>query len=190
MNARRPPSPWLKLAIDIGPLAAFFAAYSLAGLMAATAVLMVATLSGLAVAYAIERRIPKMPLIGAALVLGFGALTLALDDETFIKMKPTAVYLLFAAVLLAGQATGRSLLKPLLDAAFHIDDAGWRIMTLRWGVFFLVMAGVNEILWRNFPTEIWVNAKVFGFLPLTFAFAAAQAPLMRRHALPEDTKPS
>ena len=191
MTERAPPSPILKLAVDLGPLVAFFAAYSLAGLMVATGVLMAATVVALALAYVLERCVATMPLVSAGLALGFGALTLALDDEVFIKMKPTAVYLLFAGVLLVGQALGRPLLKPLFEAAFQVDAAGWRSLTLRWGAFFVAMAGLNEFVWRTMATETWVNVKVFGFLPLTFLFAIAQAPLIKRHEVePKATTPS
>lgn len=189
MTERKPPSPALKLAVDMGPLVVFFAAYSLAGLMVATGALMAATIAALALAYALERRVAMMPLVSAGLALGFGALTLALDDEVFIKMKPTAVYLLFAGVLFVGQALGRPLLKPLFEAAFQVDEAGWRILTLRWGAFFVAMAGLNEFVWRTMATETWVNVKVFGFLPLTFIFAIAQAPLMKRHAVEPKAMP-
>lgn len=190
MTERALPSPILKLAVDLGPLIAFFAAYSAAGLMVATGVLMAATVAALTLAYALERRVATMPLVSAGLALGFGALTLALDDEVFIKMKPTAVYLLFAGVLLVGQALGRPLLKPLFEAAFQVDEAGWRILTLRWGAFFVAMAGLNEFVWRTMATETWVNVKVFGFLPLTFLFAIAQAPLIKRHAVEPKATPS
>lgn len=189
MTERAPASPVLKLAVDLGPLIAFFAAYSLAGLMVATGVLMAATVAAVALAYALERRVATMPLVSAGLALGFGALTLVLADEVFIKMKPTAVYMLFAGVLLVGQALGRPLLKPLFEAAFQVDEAGWRILTLRWGAFFVAMAGLNEFVWRTMATETWVNVKVFGFLPLTFVFAIAQAPLIKRHEVEPKAPP-
>jgi intracellular septation protein len=177
-------SPMARMAVDVGPLAAFFAAYAMKGLMAATVVLMAATVAALAVSLIVERRVPLMPLVSAGLVLVFGALTLYLDDETFIKQKPTAVYLLFAAALLLGQAFGQSFLKKVLDTAFHLDARGWHILTLRWGGFFIFMAALNEFVWRGFSTELWVNVKVFGFLPLTLLFALMQAGLIRRHTVP------
>ena len=188
MNQRRL-SPGLRMAVDAGPLAAFFIAYAMKGLMAATVVLMIATLASLSVSLIVERRVPLMPLISAALVLAFGALTLYLDDETFIKQKPTAVYLLFAAALLLGQAFGQSFLKKVLDTAFQLDPRGWRILTLRWGAFFVFMAVLNEIVWRGFSTDVWVNVKVFGFLPMTLLFAVAQAGLIRRHAVSAENQP-
>ena len=184
MSQRKAP-PLVKLLIDAGPLVAFFVVYSRAGLMTATGVLIGATLVALVASYAIERRIALMPLISAGLVAVFGGLTLWLADETFIKMKPTIVYLLFAAALLGGLAFGRPFLKPLFQMAFHLTDEGWRILTLRWGLFFIAMAILNEIVWRNFSTDLWVDLKVFGFLPLTFVFAAAQVPLLMKYAEPE-----
>jgi intracellular septation protein len=189
MTPRKAP-PLIKLLIDAGPLVVFFVVFSRAGLMTATAVLIGATLVALAASYAIERRIALMPLISAGLVAVFGGLTLWLADETFIKMKPTIVYLLFATALLGGLALGRPFLKTLFQMAFHLTDAGWRILTLRWGAFFVAMAVLNEIVWRNFSTDLWVDLKVFGFLPLTMLFALAQIPLVRRHALPDEPKSS
>lgn len=171
--------------IDIGPLAAFFVAYSRADLMVATGVFMAATAIALAINYAIERRIPKMPLISGAVVMVFGGLTLWLADETFIKLKPTIVYLTFSALLLGGLATGRLLLKPLFEMAFKLNDEGWRALTLRWGVFFIVMAALNETVWRTMSTDTWVDLKVFGFLPLTLLFALVQVPLIRRTMIEE-----
>lgn len=189
MSHRKAP-PLVKLLIDAGPLIAFFVIYSRVGLMPATATLIGATLVALAASYFIERRIALMPLISAGLVAVFGGLTLWLADETFIKMKPTIVYLLFAAALLGGLALGRSFLKSLFQMAFHLTDEGWRILTLRWGLFFIAMAILNEIVWRNLSTDLWVDLKVFGFLPLTMLFALAQIPLIRSRALPEEPKSS
>lgn len=179
------PSPGLKLLIDLGPLAAFFAAYALGGLMVATAVLMGAAVAVVALGYAVERRIARMPLITAVVVLVLGGLTLWLNDETFIKRKPTIVYLAFAAILLVGQMAGRSPLKSLLQMAFELTEEGWRRLTLRWGFFFIAMAIFNEIVWRSFSTDIWVKVKVFGFLGLTLVFGALQVPLIRRTTLAE-----
>ncbi len=196
MTPRKAP-PLVKLLIDAGPLIAFFAVFKYgdklmlgSGLMPATGVLIAATLIALVVAYIIERRVALMPLITAGLVAVFGGLTLWLADETFIKMKPTIVYLLFAAALLIGLAFGRPFLKPLFQMAFHLTDEGWRILTLRWGIFFIAMAVLNELVWRNFSTDLWVDLKVFGFLPLTMLFALAQIPLVRARSLPQEPKSS
>ena len=181
--------PLPKLLVDVGPLAAFFIAFTKWDIFVATGVFMVATLVSLGVSYGVERRIARMPLITAIVVMLFGGLTLALADETFIKLKPTIVYLIFAVILSAGHLTGRSLLKPLFEMAFQLTEAGWRTLTLRSAGFFVVMAALNEIVWRNLSTDVWVNVKVFGFLPLTLVFFFAQMPLIRRTMLREDAAP-
>ena len=176
---------WLRPAVDYGPLVAFFAVYLVAGLLPATAALMAATAVGLALSLWVTRRVPVMPLVTAGVVVVFGGLTLWLNDDTFIKMKPTIVQLLFACVLLGGLLFNRMLLKPLFHTVWSIDDEGWRRLTLRFGLFFVAMAVLNEIVWRTQSTDVWVSFKVFGILVLTFAFAMAQVPLLNRHRLPE-----
>lgn len=176
---------WLKPALEYVPLAAFFVAYLAYGLMPATAVLLVATALTLLVSLVTTRRVPMMPLITAAIVAVFGGLTLWLNDATFIKMKPTIVQALFAVVLLGGVLIGRQPLKPLFGHVWNLDERGWRILTLRFAVFFAAMAGLNELVWRTQSTELWVNFKVFGILALTFAFSMAQIALINRHTLPE-----
>ena len=176
---------WLRPATDYGPLAVFLLGYMLWGLMPATAALMAATAVALVLTLALERRLPMMPLITAAVVGVFGGLTLWLNDETFIKLKPTIVQALFAAVLLGGLALGRPLLKSLLGSALALDDRGWHRLSLRWALFFLAMAGLNELVWRTQTTDFWVTFKVFGILGLTLAFALAQTPLLLRHRPPD-----
>ncbi len=185
MRAKNPPR-WLKPATEFGPIAAFFLAYLLSDLLWATGALMAATAVALALSLMLAGRVPLMPLITAAVVGVFGGLTLWLKDETFIKIKPTIVQSLFALVLLGGLAAGRPLLKPLMGTTWPMDDAGWRRLTLRFGIFFAVMAGVNEAVWRTQSTDVWVAFKVFGILGLTFAFALSQMPLMQRHHRPPD----
>lgn len=175
--------PLVKLAIDLGPLLVFFAAYARGGIMTATAAFMVATLVALGVCYTLVRRLPVIPLVTAAIVLVFGGLTLAFADEHFIKLKPTVVNGLLAATLLGGLLVKRPLLKPLLEAAVQLDARGWRVLTLRWAAFFVILAVLNEIVWRSFSTDTWVSFKVFGLLPLTLLFSLAQVPLIRRHAV-------
>jgi intracellular septation protein len=200
-------SPGLKLAIDLGPLLLFFLANSRpslfapllapflpqsiltgehAGIFVATAVFIPAILIALAVSYAKTRHLPVMPVVTAIIVVVFGGLTLFLQNETFIKLKPTIVYLLFAAVLLGGLAFRKALLGMVFDTMFHLTEEGWKKLTLRWGLFFLCLAVLNEAVWRNVSTDTWVSFKVFGFLPLTFIFAAAQFPLLQRYAIPEE----
>ncbi len=126
-----------------------------------------------------------MPLITAIIVIVFGGLTLFLQNETFIKLKPTIIYVLFGAALLIGLAFGKSLLGLVFDSVFHLTDEGWRKLTLRWALFFLALAVLNEIVWRTQSTDTWVTFKVFGVLPLTFVFAALQYPLLQKYAAPE-----
>ncbi|MSP67706.1 MAG: septation protein A [Alphaproteobacteria bacterium] len=189
MTATTPP-PWLKPTVDYGPLAAFFIAYLLSDLWAATVALMVATAVAVALALALERRLPMLPLITAVMVGIFGGLTLWLQDETFIKMKPTIVQGVMAAILLGGLAVGRPLLKPLMQASWPMTEDGWRRLTRRFACFFIAMAALNEVVWRTQPTGVWVNFKVFGILALTFLFMVAQWPLLKRHTtdLPAKTK--
>ena len=178
---RKALNPMLKFALELGPLALFFAAYSRLGIFAATAVLMACVFVTLGVSYAMLKRIPVMPLVTAAIVLIFGSLTLILHDETLIKIKPTALYLLFGAALFAGLWLKRPLLKILFDGALHVTEEGWRKLTWRWAFFFLALAVLNEIVWRTQTTDVWVKFKTFGFLPITLLFALAQAPLIMRY---------
>jgi intracellular septation protein len=176
-------NPFLKVVLDLGPLALFFFANSRYGIFAATATFMVAILVALAVSYAMTRHLPIMPVVTAIIVVVFGGLTLILHDATFIKVKPTIIYALFGAVLLGGLFFNKPLLGMVFDSLFHLTQEGWRKLTWRWAIFFLVLAVLNEIVWRNFSTNAWVDFKVFGVTPLTFVFAALQAPLLKRYAV-------
>src|SRR6516225_4899262 len=175
-------NPLLKLALDIGPLVLFFAANAKFGIFAATGAFMVAVVAALLVSYVMIRQWPIMPLVTAIVVVVFGGLTLALHDDTFIKLKPTIIYSAFGGILLGGWIFQRPFLEILFDSMFHLTPEGWRKLTLRWALFFLVMAVLNEAVWRSQSTDFWVNFKLFGFVPLTFLFAAAQVPLMSRYA--------
>ncbi|MBP2227137.1 intracellular septation protein [Azospirillum agricola] len=174
-----------RLAIEAGPLAAFFIANSQAGIMTGTAVFMVAISIAVAVSWHLERRVPIMPVVGAGFVLLFGGLTLWLQDDLFIKIKPTLVNLLFATVLFVAHLMRRNVLKRLLGTVLAMTDEGWRTLGIRWAWFFLLLAVVNEIVWRSMTTDAWVNFKVFGIMPLTLLFSAFQAPLIMRHQVPE-----
>lgn len=180
MQKRRAPA-WVQPAVDYGPLAVFLVAYWRGDLMTATAGLIAATAVALLVSLVVARRVPVMALITAGVVAVFGGLTLWLEDETFIKMKPTIIQGLFAMVLLGGLAMKRSPLKPLMGASWPMDDEGWRRLTLRFALFFSAMAGLNELVWRTQSTDLWVTFKVFGILALTFGFVLSQLPLMQRH---------
>ncbi len=181
MPAEPAPSVLLKLAIELGPLLVFFGANAAAGIYAGTAAFMAATVVSLAAAWFSYHKVPVMPLVSGAIVLVFGGLTLYLRDDTFIKLKPTIVYTMFAALLAAGLMWKKPMLELLFGPMFTLTEEGWRKLTIRWALFFAAMAVVNEIVWRNFSTDIWVSFKAFGFLPLTFLFAIAQVPLMQRH---------
>jgi intracellular septation protein len=176
-------NPLLKLALDFGPLVLFFFANSRYGIFAATATFMVAVLAALAVSYAMTRHLPVMPVVTAIIVVVFGGLTLFLHDATFIKVKPTIIYALFGAILLGGLFFGKPLLGMVLDSMFQLTDEGWRKLTLRWAIFFFVLAVLNEIVWRNTSTNVWVDFKVFGVLPLTFLFGALQVPLLKKYGV-------
>jgi intracellular septation protein len=175
------PSVLLKLAIELGPLLVFFGTNAAAGIYAGTAAFMAATLVSLLAAWFSYHKLPIMPIVSGVIVLVFGGLTLYLRDETFIKLKPTIVYTTFAALLVAGLLWKKPMLELLFGPMFTLTEEGWRKLTIRWALFFAVMAVVNELVWRNVSTDAWVSFKAFGFLPLTFLFAIAQVPLMQRH---------
>jgi intracellular septation protein len=178
--------PLLRLGLDLGPLLLFFGINAYLGIFAATASFMVAIVIALATSRILTGQFAKMPLVTAVFVMVFGGLTLWLQDETFIKIKPTIIYLLFAGILLGGLAVKRVFLQILLGEAFDLTETGWRKLTLRWTGFFVFLALLNEIVWRTFSTDAWVSFKVFGLLPLTLAFAALQAGLLQRYARHSD----
>ena len=148
---------------------------------------MVAIVVALGVSYALTRHLPMMPLVTAVIVLIFGGLTLVLHDELFIKVKPTIIYLLFAGVLLGGLAFRKPLLGMVFDSVFNLTEEGWRKLTVRWAVFFLVLAVLNEIVWRTQTTDFWVSFKLFGVVPLTILFGALQVPLLTKYEVKTDT---
>jgi intracellular septation protein len=181
-KAKRPAlHPLTKLTLDLGPLVLFFFANSYRGIFFATGALMVATLVALAISYALTRRIAIVPVATAGIIIAFGALTLWLQDESFIKIKPTLIYVMFSSILIVGLATGRPLFEYVLDGAFHMTHDGWKKLTWRWVFFFLAMAVANEFVWRTFSTDVWVAVKTFGVIPVTLLFALAQTPLMMRY---------
>jgi intracellular septation protein len=180
-NPARPLNPFLKLALELGPLIVFFLANQRAGIFAATGIFIVATVLSLLVHYGLVRKLPTMPLVSGVVVVVFGGLTLALQDDHFIKLKPTIVNTLFGLVLLGGLYFRKPLLAIVLDSVFDLTEEGWRKLTLRWALFFFVLAFLNEIVWRTQSTDFWVSFKVFGIMPLTIAFALAQTPLLMRY---------
>lgn len=171
----------LKIALDIGPLAVFFIAYKFAGVYAATVAIMLATFLSLGITYCLEKKISPMPLISGIVIAIFGMLTIIFHNEEFIKMKPTMVNIIFSSILLGGLYFKRPLLKYALGSALALSDKGWQVLSLRWGLFFLFLAGLNEFIWRNFPTDFWVNFKVFGMLTLTMVFSLLQLPLIKKY---------
>jgi len=171
---------WRRLGLESGPRGVFFVVNQIWGIFVATGCFMVAIVVAVALSWHLERRVPIMPLVSAVFVLVFGGLTLYLADDLFIKIKPTVVNLLFAAVLFAGLAAGRSYIKVIMGPVFHMTDSGWRTLTWRWSFFFLFLAIVNELVWRNFSTEFWAGFKLFGIMPITLLFGAAQIPLLMR----------
>ncbi len=180
----RPAQPsGAKLIIEMAPLVLFFGAYAVYGLKTATGVLMVASLVSLAAAWKWLGHVSSMLIVTAILVCFFGVLTFAFDDPSFIKMKPTAVNLLFAGILGFGLVTGRQFLKHVLGEALQLADEGWNKLTVRWIGFFTVMAAANEFIWRTMSEAAWVNFKVFGILPLTIVFTIAQVGLIQRYTL-------
>ncbi|MGH6840704.1 MAG: septation protein A [Methylocella sp.] len=203
----KPPSPWLKFGVEMGPLILFFFANARpklfepavapflppailsgpnASLFTATLVLMAAVAAALAVSLVSTRRLPFVPLMTAVLVLVFGGLTLYLQNATFIKMKPTVLYAGFGVALIGGLAMNKLVLPIIFDHAMALTERGWRLLTLRWGGFFFALALVNEIVWRTQSNDTWVAFKFPGILILILLFSGAQVPLIARHKLPDE----
>lgn len=186
-------NPLLKLALEFGPLAIFFFANSYGDrlfgvaedrrIFVATGIFIAASLIALALSRALLGYLPRMAIVNAIVVTVFGGLTLALDDAFFIKVKPTIVNALFGSVLLGGLFFGRALLSLVLETVLQLDEEGWRKLTFRWGLFFFVLAAINEVVWRTQTQDFWVAFKVWGVMPLTMAFALAQTPLILKHEI-------
>ena len=170
----------LKLFVDYAPIAVFFITYWLGDLFAATTAIIIATVIVLIVSYIIERRIPIMPLVTGIIIVLFGGLTLWLKDETFIKMKPTIIQVIFGLILLGGLYTKHLFLEKLLGTSIKMEREGWEIFTRRFSFFFFSMALLNEFVWRTQSTDFWVNFKVFGILILTIIFLVGQLKLLQR----------
>ncbi|HXR95042.1 MAG TPA: septation protein A [Rhizomicrobium sp.] len=175
-----------RLLLDLGPLFLFFLSFEFRGIFVATGIFMLAVLVALAVGWHLEKRLSPIPLITAVLVMIFGGLTLYLKNDVFIKMKPTVLYTIFGATLLGGLLFNRLFIKYVFTEAFDLTERGWRGLTWRWGVFFLILAAINEAVWRNTSTATWVSFKVWGIMSLIFIFALAQTPfLLKHHVNPE-----
>lgn len=195
-SAAKPINPLLKLALEFGPLAIFFFVNSYGDrwfgvaedrrIFVATGIFIAASLIALALSKIVMNHLPRMAIVNAVVVTVFGGLTLALDDAFFIKVKPTIVNTLFGCILLGGLYFGRSLLALVLDSVLQLDEEGWRKLTLRWGLFFFVLAALNEAVWRTQTQDFWVAFKVWGVMPLTMIFALAQTPLILKHEIKRD----
>lgn len=167
--------PFIKALNEFGPLIVFFVVYKFyGGIIPATMAIVVCSLISIAVIYYYERKIPAMPLFTAGILVVFGSITVFTGDSTFIKIKPTIIYLLFATILLFGLFYNKIFLKAVLEKAFTLSDEDWIRFSKRWAYFFIFLACLNEAIWRNFSEELWVKFKVFGFLPLTIAFLLSQ----------------
>ena len=177
------PHPVFKLVTELGPLIVFFIANAKFNLFVATGAFMVAIVAAMIASYVVVRHVPMMAIVTAVIVFVFGTLTLVLHDETFIKIKPTIIYGLFAAILGGGLLFGRSFIAILFNQMFNLTPKGWRILTMRWALFFLGMAVLNEIIWRTQSTDFWVAFKAFGAVPLTMVFAISQMPVIKRYHL-------
>ena len=176
----------LKLLVEVGPLVVFFVTNARAGIYWGTGTFMAATFVSLAASRFLFGRISVMPLVSGVCVLVFGGLTLWLQDEHFIKIKPTIVNGLFAVALFGGLLAGQSLLRVVFGEVFRLTEDGWRKLTLRWACFFVLLAVLNESVWRSFSTDVWVSFKLFAIMPLTMAFAIAQIGLLRAYEIPPE----
>ena len=182
------PAQLAKMVLEAGPLVVFFIVNSYGDIFRATAAFMVATIIALSVSRLKFGRIPIMPLVSGVFVIVFGGLTLFFQEELFIKIKPTIVNLLFAAILFGGLLFGHSLLRYLFGEVFQLQDRGWKLLTMRWACFFVFLALLNEFIWRTFSTDFWAGFKLFGVMPITIVFALSQIGLLQRYELSEPDK--
>jgi intracellular septation protein len=198
MSGRQEPQGGTKLLIDLGPLLVFFLVNFLAPVPAvmkifvATGAFMVAMVVAMLFSAIRYRRISPLLWFSGAMVVILGGLTIWLHDETFIKMKPTVYYALVAALLTFGLLTDRPLLQRVLGSTYPgLDERGWAKLTRNWAIFFALMGLLNEAVWRNSSTQFWIGFKIWGALPLTFLFAAANIPMLLKHGLmKEDAVPA
>lgn len=183
--------PLVKLATEVGPIAVFFFANAKYGIFTATGVFMAAMVASLIVSYVLVRKLAILPLVTCGFVLVFGGLTIWLNNDLFIKLKPTIINILFSGILFTGLALKKYFLQIVMGEVIQLDLQGWHKLTVRWACFFLVLAVLNEVVWRNFSTDTWVSFKVFGIMPLTMVFALSQVRLLNAHQIaPEENKNS
>ena len=183
---KREISPGLRLALDLGPLLIFFAAFYFTGknVFLATGLFMAATAFAMIVSVMKTGKVSAMLLFSGVMVLGFGGLTIWLHDESFIKVKPTLYYLMVAGILFFGLWTRKPTLKLVLGHAYPgLSERGWTLLSRNWAIFFLVLAASNELVWRTMSTEFWLGYKLWGALPATILFALANLPMLNRHGL-------
>lgn len=173
----------LKLLVEFGPIIVFFATYKFSDIFAATLIMLVVTLLGLIVSYIIDKKISMPLLISGSVLLGTGGITLLSGDPMFIKMKPTIVYLIFSGILFFGVYKKVGFAQYVFAAAMKMPEEAWVIISRRFAFFFLFMAFLNEIVWRNYSEEFWVNFKVFGFAPVVFLFIASQMPFLLKNQI-------
>ena len=174
----------IKFLYDYLPLIVFFACYKLAKtqdpLVTATIYMIVTTFVALAISYIFTRKIPTVALVSGAVLGVFGGLTIILKDDIFIKMKPTIINLLFAAILFYGYFTKKPFLSYLLGEQIKMNSRAWLTLSLRWAWFFIFLSVLNEVIWRNSSTDSWVQFKVFGMMPISLIFTLSQVPFMLR----------
>ncbi|MDB5662464.1 MAG: septation protein [Sphingomonas bacterium] len=178
-----------RLLLDLGPLLIFFLAYWLTGknIIAATGVFMAATAAAMIFSRIRVGRVSPMLWFSGVMVLGFGGLTIWLHDDTFIKIKPTIYYAMVAAILVFGLVTRRPTLKLVLGSAYPgLSERGWTLLSRNWALFFAAMAVANELVWRNSGTDFWLGYKLWGALPATLLFAAANIPMLMKNGLGSD----
>ena len=193
---QKKPSGWLNILVDYGPILVFFLVYrwskpeepspaaEIVAVVQSTGAFMVAAIAALTFSKWKLGRISPMLMLSTALIVGFGVLTIWLRDERFIQIKPTAIYALFAVLLIGGWLRGKALLQILLEAAFEgLDREGWLKLSRNWGFFFVVLAGLNEVLRAQLSFGDWLWAKLWVFMPLSFVFTFAQIPMLMRHGL-------
>ena len=179
---------YIKLFFEVIPLMVFFLVNSYYGIYQATLYFMIASIIAIPIAWYIDKKIPWMPIVTGIFILFFGGLTLFFNDENFIKFKPTIINITFATILLVGLKYNKLFLRMAMSRAFNLTDSTWRKLTLRWSLFFILLALINEIVWRTQSTDFWVSFKVFGILPLTLIFAVFQLPLITKDSNLEKNK--